>query len=525
LQPENKPEGQNHHVVRAAGIVGSATLGSRILGYIRDMLIAGYLGAGPISDAFIAAFRIPNLLRRLFHEGTLSMTVVPVMTDHLVRRGRQDAADLARAVLQLSAVLLVLASLVCALGAPWIMRALAYGFSQQTRIFSLSVDLLRVMSPYIFFVGLIAACMGILNALGHFSAPALAPVFLNLGMIGAVLLTVMVTDSPRSWSYGLAIGVVVGGSIQLLVQVPFLIKKGVYFWRRANWRHPGLKRIRAMFLAVTFGGSVFQLNTLTGTLLASFLVEGSISYLYYADRLVQFPLGVFGIATATAVMPTLSRRVAEVDYPALKDSLVYAMQLVSLIIIPAMAGIIVLREPIIALLFERGAFDARASRLTSDAVLYYGMGLWAFAAIRIVIATFYALHDARTPVRYAVVSLLVNFILGLALMGPMGHGGIALALTLATTLNLVLLYFSLRKRIGPLGMRKVAAIAGKSFLASVMMGICVWWLALKLIDRSTFYHQLFGLVASIAIGILIYVILSLLLQGREVFRLLQGNTR
>lgn len=465
------------------------------------------------------------MLRRLFHEGTLSMSVVPVMTESLVRHGHRDAIDLARSTLRLGAIILLLASLLCALGAPFIMRGVAYGFGRTPETLRLSIDLLRIMSPYVFFIGMVALCMGILNALGHFAAPALAPVCLNLCMIAAVLTAVMISDSPRQWSYGLAPGVLAGGCMQLILQLPFLVKKGVHFRPKPDRLHPGVKKIGTMFLPVAFGGSVFQINTLMGTLLASFLAEGSISYLYFADRLVQFPLGVFGIATATAIMPSLSRQAAVADYQSVKTSLIYAMQLVSLILFPAMVGMIVLREPIISLLFERGAFDARAARLTSDAVLYYGMGLWAFAAIRIVITTYYALHDFRTPVRYAFVSLLANLIFGLVLMGPLGHGGIALAITLATILNLVLLYFPLRKQIGPLGLSRLAATAGKSCLSSGLMGVCVWLSANHLIDNGTFYHHLFGVLACIAIGILTYILLSVLLQGPAVFKLLQLNKR
>ena len=520
MQSETKRVNENHHIARAAGIVGSATLISRILGYLRDMLIAGFLGAGPVSDAFIAAFRLPNMLRRLYHEGTFSMAVVPAMTDCLTRRGQKAAVDLARAALQVSSVLLLLLSGICALAAPWIIRGLAYGLSDAPATFNLAVDLQRIMSGYIFFIGLVALSMGLLNALGHFAAPALAPALLNLGIIGAVVTAVRFTSDPTFLSYALAIGVLIGGCMQLALQIPFLVKCGIDFWHRSDWRHPGLNKIRTMIVPVMFGGSVFQLNTLIGTLLASFLVEGSISYLYYADRLVQLPLGLFGIATATAIMPTLSRQAVTQNARALVVTLQYAVRLLALIMLPAMVGIIVVREPIIALLFEHGAFDARASRLTADAVLYYGIGLWAFAAIRIVIATFYALGDTRTPARIAVVCLLANIVLGLVLMEYMGHGGIALALTLATVLNLLLLVRPLHRRLGPLGAIKLLGSVTKSLTAAAIMGIAVWWLVRNWLDRTTLFNHLVGLTAIIAAGVLIYAGLTILLQGRQVLRLL-----
>jgi putative peptidoglycan lipid II flippase len=362
--------------------------------------------------------------------------------------------------------------------------------------------------------------MGLLNALGHFAAPALAPALLNLGIIGAVVTAVRFSADPTFLSYALAIGVLIGGCMQLALQIPFLVKCGIDFWRRADWRHPGLVKIRTMLVPVIFGGSVFQINTLIGTLLASFLVEGSISYLYYADRLVQLPLGLFGIATATAIMPTLSRQAATQNVRALVVTLQYAVRLLALIMLPAMVGIIVVREPVIALLFEHGAFDARASRLTADAVLYYGIGLWAFAAIRIVIATFYALGDTRTPARIAVVCLLANVVLGLVLMEYMGHGGIALALTLATVLNLLLLVRPLRRRLGPLGADKLLGSVAKSLAAAAIMGLAVWWMVLNWLNRTTLFNHLVGLTAIIAAGVLIYTGLTILLQGRQVVRLL-----
>jgi len=266
---------ENTQVVRAAGVVGTATFLSRIFGFIRDVVIAWFFGAGLSSDAFFVAFRIPNLLRRLFAEGSLTIAFIPVFTEHLVLRGKQEAFQLASSAIRLLFIMLVIATICGMLCAPLIVRVIAPGFSADPEKYALTVTLTRFMFPYIFFIGMVALSMGILNALGHFAAPAFAPVFLNLAMIGAVFLI-----SPRLSDgihpvFGLAIGVLVGGALQLLLQVPFLIKKGIFFWQKARIYHPGLKKIGHLMLPAVFGAAVYQINILVGTLLASMLPEGS----------------------------------------------------------------------------------------------------------------------------------------------------------------------------------------------------------------------------------------------------------
>ena len=312
--------------------------------------------------------------------------------------------------------------------------------------------------------------MGILNVLGHFAAPAFAPVLLNLSIIGSVF---FISPSLTPPVIGLAVGVLIGGFLQLALQLPVLIKTGFYFWEKARIIHPGLKRVGTLIPPVIFGGAVYQINILVGTLLGSLLDQGSVTYLYFADRLVQFPLGVFAIATATAVLPSLSRQAATGDLDPLKDTFAQALKLVFFIMIPATVGLIILREPIVALLFQRGEFDAQATRLTAQALLYYSMGLWAFSAVRIVAVTFFALQDTRTPVRMAGISILANIALGVVLMKPLAHGGLALATSLASMLNLVLLIGALRTRLGSLGWKSIALSVCRSLVCSIVMGIGV----------------------------------------------------
>ena len=516
---KKQTDNENDRLTKAAGVVGSATLLSRIFGFIRDVVIAWFFGAGLSSDAFFVAFRIPNLLRRLFAEGSLSIAFIPVFTDTLTNRGKDEAFEMARSAVRLLSVLLVVVAIAGIFLSPLIIRIIAPGFTDSPEKLSVTIFLTRIMFPYIFFIGMVALSMGILNVLGHFAAPALAPVFLNISIIGSVFFISPHMDNPVT---GLAIGVVIGGILQLSLQVPFLIKKGFYFWQKAKIFHPGLKKIGLLMFPTIFGAAVYQINILVGTLLASLLPEGSVSYLYYADRLVQFPLGIFAIATATAVLPSISRQAAKKDLEAVQDTFAYAMNLVFFITIPAMVGLIVLREPIVALLFKRGAFDAKTTHLTAYALLYYSVGLWAFSAVRIVVSTFYALQDTKTPVRMAVISVCANILLGIVLMGPMGHGGLALATSLASMLNLVLLVRALRTKLGMAGLKTIMASVYKTLISSVFMGAAVWVTALFIIPSKdgSLMGLFFGIVGSIIIGLVLYGSFSFLLKSRELEKIM-----
>ena len=503
---------EKSRLIKAAGVVGSATLISRILGFVRDAVIAGFFGAGLSSDAFIAAFRIPNLLRRLFAEGSLSSAFIPVFTEYVVHHNRDEAFSMARSAFRLLSVILFMVTIGGILLSPWIVRLIVPGFDAEK--ISLTVTLTRWMFPYFFCIGLVALCMGILNVLGHFAAPAIAPVILNLSVIGSVLFIAPAMTTPV---IGLALGVLIGGVLQLALQLPILVRKGFRFWEKARLMHPGLKKVGISILPIILGGAVYQINIVVGTLLGSLLPEGSVTYLYFADRLVQFPLGIFAIAASTAVLPSLSRHAAAREFDELKQTFAHALKLVFFISIPAMVGLIVLREPIVALLFQRGAFDAAATQLTSQAVLYYSLGLWAFSAVRIVAATFFALQDARTPVRIAIISIFANILLGVILMKPLAHGGLALATSLASMLNLGLLMLALRTRLGSLGWINISQSAGKAFVSSLVMGIVVWATTRIFIqlESRTSPGLVVGVVASIGIGLFIYGVASFVLKSQE----------
>ncbi len=516
-------------VTRAAGIVGIFTFLSRILGLVRDILIANFFGSGMAADAFFVAFRIPNLLRRLFAEGSFSVSFIPVFTEYLQNRSKEEAFFLARVVLTFLVLILTVVTIAGIIFSPLIVRIIAPGFGGMGEKYALTVLLTRIMFPYIFLVSVLALFMGILNSLKHFSAPAIAPVFLNLSMIAALLFLSSYMKEP---TVGLALGVIGGGILQVALQIPFLMGKGVSLVPKWNPGHPALKRIGVLMLPIIFGSAIYQINQLVGTLLASLLREGSISYLYYADRLVQFPLGVFAIAISTAVLPSLSREAADGDLDRLRKTLSHALRLTMFITIPAMVGLILLGEPIITLLFQRGAFDSFTTIMTARALLYYSLGLWAFAALRVFVSAFYSLQDTKTPVKVAVVAMLVNIIFSVILMRtPLEHGGLALALSLASTLQLFMLIFLLRKRLGGIEGRAIISSILRSFLCSFIMGVCIYFLALKIFVGNLtqgVFGPAIGLFVTIGAGVVIYIISAKILGCQELSslaRALKGSQK
>ena len=507
---------ENEVVTRAAGIVGIFTFLSRILGLARDMLIANFFGSGMSADAFFVAFRIPNLLRRLFAEGSFSVAFIPVFTEYLQTRSKEDAFLLARVVSTFLVLILTVVTILGIIFSPLIVRIIAPGFGGMGEKYALTVLLTRIMFPYIFLVSVLGLFMGILNSLKHFAAPAMAPVFLNLSMIAALL---FLAPSMKTPTVGLAIGVIGGGILQLALQIPFLMGKGISFAPKWNPGHPALKRIGMLMLPTIFGSAIYQINQLVGTLLASLLREGSVSYLYYADRLVQFPLGVFAIAISTAALPSLSREAADGDLARVKETLSHALRLTMFITIPAMVGLIVLRQPIIRLLFQRGAFDSFATGMTCRALLYYSLGLWSFAALRVFVSGFYSLQDTKTPVKVAVVAMVLNFVFSVILMRtPLEHGGLALALSLASTLQLCMLIFILRKRLGGIDGRAVAGSMARSFLSSLIMGVCVYLLTLRFLAGSGtqgIFPLAVGVLTIVCAGLAVYLISAKILGSRE----------
>ena len=501
-------------VVSAVGSIGLATLASRVLGYVRDMVVAQAFGAGPVTDAFFVAFRIPNLLRRLLAEGALSTAVIPVFTQYLASGGRAGFAAMARAVAGASALTLCVVTLAGMLGARWIVTLMAPGWAADPPLLDLAVWLTRLMFPYLLLVGLAALATGTLNAHHRFFTAALGPVVLNLSMIGAVLLLARHFQPPI---VSLAVGVLVGGLGQLLVQLPEVRRLGVPLRPSGEWRHPAVRTIARRLLPAAFGLAAVQITVVINTLLASLLPTGSVSYLYYADRVMEFPLGVFGIALATAALPTMSAQAARSDRAGLTDTLGFALRLSVFIAVPAAVGLVALGGPIVSLLFERGQFGAVATAATTEALAAYAVGLPAFSATRIAAQTFYALGDTHTPVLLGFVSVAANVVLALGLMWPLAHAGLALASSLAAYVNLLALLWMLRRRLGPMGGRALGRSALRTLAATVPL-----WLACRALGPAADFPGHTAVWTGVAVvgGGLAFVAAAALLRAPELHALL-----
>jgi len=511
-------ETENTRVVKAAWVVGLATLLSRVFGFIRDMVIAGFFGAGPATDAFFVAFRIPNLLRRLFAEGSLTIAFIPVFTGYL-RKSKKQAVEFAGIAFTLLSIILALLTVTGILLAPWIVRVIAPGFTDVPDKYALTVFLTRLMFPYIFFISLVALCMGILNSFRHFAVPALAPVILNISIIAAAFL---LKDCFRDTIISLAVGVMAGGVLQLAMQSPFLLKVGARLRPNFHFNHPGIKRIGTLMIPAVFGAAVYQASIFINTILASFLPEGSVSYLYYADRVVQLPLGVFAIAVGTAALPSFSDQAGGGDYKEMKKTIAFSLRLILFVTIPAMFALIVLRVPVISVLFQRGEFDAASTVFTARALLYYAVGLWAFSCIRVIVSAFYAMQDTRTPVKIAIAALLVNIIMSIILMFPMKHAGLALATSIASAVNVVILSFMLRRKVGRFLEKSFWTSVFKTILASGVMA-----LSIIAVDRvlgwngeGVFGERLLFLTVAVAVGLVVFALSSLILGNSEMKTLL-----
>ena len=459
-------------LVHAVGSIGLATLASRVLGYARDMVVARAFGAGPLTDAFFVAFRSPNLLRRLLAEGALATSIIPVLSEHLERGGREAFLRLARAVLGAGTLALCLVSALGMALAPWIVAVMTPGWAAEPPLIDLAVRLTRIMFPYLLLVGLAALGAGLLNVHRRFFTPALGPAVKNVGMILAVLVLAQRLDPPI---LSLAVGVLVGGIGQVLVQVPEIHRLGLPLTPSGEWRHPALSTIARRLGPAAFGLAAVQITVLVNTLLASLLPAGAISYLYYADRVMEFPLGIFGIALATAALPSMSAQAARGDHRGLNDTTGFALRLAAFIAVPAALGLLVLGPPIVQLLFQRGEFSAPQAQATAQALAGYAVGLPAFSATRIVAQAFYALGDTRTPVGIGFGAVIVNVALALWLMWPLEHAGLALASSLSAYVSAAGLLWLLRRRIGPIGRGALLRSVARTLAASVpLIGWCLW---------------------------------------------------
>lgn len=461
-------------ITGAASIVGAATALSRVLGYVRDAAIAYVFGAGLFADAFFMAFRISNLLRRLVGEGALTSSFIPIFTEEKGERSKEETRRLASSVFTLFALVLAALTVLGIVFSREIIGLMASGFAEDPAKFEITVTLTRLMFPYMFFIGLMAIAMGVLNSYKHFTAPAIAPVFLNLSLIACVFVLAPYLDLPV---YALAAGVLIGGVLQFAIQVPYLNRYGMLPYPSFRFRDSAIKKIFILMGPATIGIGVNQLNNFISLWFSSHLQEGAVSYLYYAGRLMELPLGVFGVAIVTAVLPSLSEHAAGKDWDGFRRSLSFAVRLVNFVMIPATVGLIILCYPIVEILFLRGEFGVEDSAGTAIALYYYTAGLVPIAVARIVTSVFYSLKDTATPVWIAFVSMLFNVVFCFVLAGPMGHGGLALATTLSSAINCAILLVMLRRKFGRFGGKLILLSSLKSIGASVVMGIVIYLVA------------------------------------------------
>ncbi len=502
-------------LLKSTAVTGGMTLISRITGLVRDIVFAHVIGAsaGVAADAFYVAFRIPNFFRRIFGEGAFAQAFVPVYVEH--QAGATD--DERQAFLSnISGVLsstLLFVTILGVIAAPLVVTILAPGFLAVPEKYELTVKMLRITFPYLAFISLVALAAGILNTHGQFGVPAFTPVLLNLSLIAAALWL-----APKIGNPGLALawGVLAAGVVQLVFQLPFLRRIRALPRPRLDWRNSGVRRVLKLMLPAIFGSSVVQINMLVNTLLASFLVTGSVSWLYYSDRLMEFPLGVFGIALATVILPTLSRRYVSGSSEEFSQLLDWALRWAFLIAVPASVGLIVLAKPILTTLFQYGQFGPYDVEMTSRALIAFSFGLVAFITVKILALGFYARQNTSSPAKIAAWSVVANIILSLALISSLAHTGLALSISLAAFVNAGLLFRLLRKDgiYTPLsGWSRLVLRIG---VASTLMALVLGWGASDMpgwIAASVFLRVV-QLGLWISVGILVYIASMLMLGAR-----------
>ncbi len=460
--------------MRSGLVVGAMTMLSRVMGLARDVVIAALLGAGNGADAFFVAFKIPNFLRRLFAEGAFNQAFVPVLSEYATRGSKREVKELLDAVAGSLATVLALITALAMLASPWLVWAFAPGFGRDPEKLAMTADMLRLTFPYLLLISLTAFAGSTLNTWNRFAVPAFTPVLLNLSLIGAAVLLTPLMSEP---AMGLAWGVLIAGVAQLAFQVPFLARLGLLPRPWPDFANAGVRRILRLMVPALFGVSVSQINLLLDTVLASLLAAGSVSWLYYSDRLVELPLGVFGIAIATVILPALSRRHAEQSREHFAAMLDWAIRTVLLLGLPAALALTVLAEPLLISLFHYGAMTDHDIAMAAMSLRAYALGLVAFMLIKVLAPGFFARQDTATPVKVGIIAMVANMVFNLLLIWPLAHAGLALATALSAFLNAGLLGWLLRKQgilVFQPGWGRYAVQLGGG---CTVMGLGLWWLS------------------------------------------------
>jgi putative peptidoglycan lipid II flippase len=513
------PDAGRRRYFRAAGVIGAATVASRVLGLAREIAFAAIFGANWVTDAFRIAYVIPYVLRRLLGEGAMSAFVVPVFTEQLEREGRDAAFRFTQSLYTLFLTCVLVVVVLGVLAMPAVVAVIAPGFVEHPATFDLTVRLARIMLPYMLFMMTSALAMGILNSFYRFAVPASAPIVMNVFALASLFILVPVFgETPEEQIYALTVGVLAGGAAQVLIQLPSLYRVGFRFQPRFNFRHPAIKKVGLLMVPALFSIGVVRINLLINTAAASFVGVGVVSFIMYAERLLQFPMGVFGFSLANALLPRISRHAARGELETFKDLVSFALRASLFISLPATAGLIVLGDPLVRVIYQHGAFTAGDTAATSVILGAFAAGLFAFVGMQIITPAFYALKLPKEPIRGGVVALTSNLIftviLALLLKGP----GVALAISISTTCTLGYLLHRLRRAAGPIGFRRIA-VAGVRFgcASAVLAALLVpARAALERYVPAATLPQAAALLAVVAAAIPIYVLLAYLFRAREV---------
>jgi len=502
---------EHRALFKSTAVISAMTFISRIFGYIRDAVIFIFLGATGSTDAFFVAFRIPNFLRRLFAEGAFSQAFVPVLSEYKEKHSEQEMKNLVNHVSGVLGLILLLITIVGVLIAPLLIYIFAPGFVDEPQRFELAGQMLRITFPYILFISLTALSAGILNTFNQFAAPAFTPTFLNLSLIAATLWLAPNFEQPV---IALAWGVFIAGIAQLLFQIPFLWKLGLLPRFSLHGASDGVKKIGRLMLPAIFGSSVVQINLLINTLIASFLAVGSISWLYISDRFVELPLAIFGVATATIILPRLSRQYVNQSTSGFNQTLEWAIKLSIFIALPSAIGLIILAKPILTSLIQYREFTVIDTNMASLSLMTYALGLPAFILIKVLAPGFYSRQDTKTPVKIGVIAMLCNIILNLAFLWlwtkyklPGPHAALALATSISAYLNAILLYIMLKKSASismQKGWTKYLVQIGVASALMMLVLIQVLPIASQWLDWSGF-SRIAALLGFMLLGAVLYI--------------------
>ncbi len=510
------------HILKSASIISLVTVASRILGYVRDQRITLLLGTTLTADSYFLAYRIPNIFRRLVAEGSMTASFIPVFTTYMREKSKEELWEFANRLFWTMALVVAVITILGMVFSPIVVHTFTSS-SGKSLSWDEAVTLNRIIFPYLFFIALAALAMGILNCFHTFGLPAATPVLLNLSII--------IFSVGAVWHYfkqpavSLAVGVLVGGVLQFLVQVPSLVRKGMRFSFGISFTHPGIRNVARLMIPRFFGIGIGQINFFVDTyfVLAKGMPQGSLAALSVADRVMELVLGGYAIAVATAILPMMSHQAAANDFESLKKTLSFSVRIVAFITIPAALGLMILREPIIRVLFQHGQFVAESTRLTARALLYYAVGLPALASVKLIVPAFYSTRDTKTPVIIASISLCINIILNIVFLHTflykrVQNGGPALATALATFFDFFALFIIFRLRYGPIGTMEILRSFSKISLCAGIMGVACWFgnYYTTFTIHSRFLVQLLVFAALILGATALYLVLAWLFRCHEI---------